>query len=328
MHGDQPRRAIVIGGGGVLGGTWAVGALSALEVQIGMAASEVDLLVGTSAGSVLAALVACGVSTAELRQEYGQEKVTSGPLAGYQWNPVRATGGSRPGWPRILRPGSPKLFGTGVFKWGELPLTAVLSGLLPPGAKSLERVGHLIDAVSPLGEWAQNAQGETLAVWIVAMDYETGKRVVFGRAGAPHASLSEAVMSSCAIPGWFAPIVIGDKTYVDGGAVSATSVDVVSHEGFDEVYVIAPMSLTESDHPKSLTAKLERQWRNVVARTADSEISQVISGGAQVFLASPTAEDLTAIGTNLMDSTRRKLVLETSLRTSPRTWSQQFGELG
>ena len=119
--------------------------------------------------------------------------------------------------------------------------------------------------------------------------------------------------------------MIGDKTYVDGGAVSATSVDVVSHEGFDEVYVIAPMSLTESDHPKSLTAKLERQWRNVVARTADSEISQVMSGGAQVFLASPTAEDLMAIGTNLMDSTRRKLVLETSLRTSPRTWSQQFG---
>ncbi len=319
----MPRRAIVVGGGGVLGGTWAVGALSALEEQLGSAARNVELLVGTSAGSVLTALVACGVSTSELREHYSEEKVTSGPLAGYAWNPVRATGGSRPGWPRILRPGSPKLFGSGLLKLGELPLTAVLSGLLPPGGKNLERVGHLVDAVSPLGEWAQSPSGADPAVWVVAMDYETGKRVVFGRAGAPHASLSEAVMASCAIPGWFAPIEIGNRTYIDGGAVSATSIDVVSHEGFDEVYVIAPMSLTQSDHPKSLTAKLDRQWRGVVARTAAGEIADVIAGGAQVFLASPTAEDLTAMGTNLMDSTRRKLVLETSLRTSPRTWSKQ-----
>ncbi len=319
----MPRRAIVVGGGGVLGGTWAVGALSALEEQLGSGAGNVELLVGTSAGSVLMALVACGVSTSELREHYGEEKVTSGPLAGYEWNPVRATGGPRPGWPRILRPGSPKLFGSGLLKLGELPLTAVLSGLLPPGGKSLERIGHLVDAVSPLGEWAQSPSGADPAVWVVAMDYETGKRVVFGRAGAPHASLSEAVMASCAIPGWFAPIEIGNRTYVDGGAVSATSIDVVSHEGFDEVYVIAPMSLTQSDHPKSLTAKLDRQWRGVVARTAAGEIADVIAGGAQVFLASPIAEDLTAMGTNLMDSTRRKLVLETSLRTSPRTWSKQ-----
>ena len=52
------RRAIVIGGGGVLGGTWAVGALSALEKELGITASDADLLVGTSAGSVLAALIA------------------------------------------------------------------------------------------------------------------------------------------------------------------------------------------------------------------------------------------------------------------------------
>jgi NTE family protein len=323
----MPRRAIVIGGGGVLGGTWAVGALSALEAELGIAARDVDLLVGTSAGSVLTALVAGGVSTSELRQEYGEEKVTSGPLSGYEWNPIRATGGSRPGLPRILRPGSPKLFGSGLLKLGELPLTAVLSGLLPPGGKSLERVGHLIDAVTPLGEWAPNGAGSggnSPLAWIVAMDYETGKRVVFGRAGAPHASLSEAVMASCAIPGWFAPVVIGNRTYVDGGAVSATSIDVVSHEGFDEVYVIAPMSMTQSDNPTSLTAKLERAWRGVVARTAAGEIASVVDGGAQVFVSSPTAEDLTAMGTNLMDSTRRKLVLATSLRTSPLTWSTQL----
>ncbi len=50
----------------MLGGTWAVGALSAWEQTTGLRAKDVDILVGTSAGSVLASLVACGVSTDEL----------------------------------------------------------------------------------------------------------------------------------------------------------------------------------------------------------------------------------------------------------------------
>ena len=96
----NPKRAIVIGGGGVLGGTWAVGALSALEQSQGFSINEVDLLVGTSAGSVLASLMARGVTTDELIQHYSDQKVTSGPLEGYKWDPQRATGGGRPGSPR------------------------------------------------------------------------------------------------------------------------------------------------------------------------------------------------------------------------------------
>ena len=53
-----PRRGLVLGGGGVLGGTWAVGALVALEEQYGFAVSDAEIIVGTSAGSVLAALAA------------------------------------------------------------------------------------------------------------------------------------------------------------------------------------------------------------------------------------------------------------------------------
>ena len=103
------RRAIVFGGGGVLGGTWAVGALSAWEQTTGLRAKDVDILVGTSAGSVLASLVACGVSTDELIAHYQDEQVSTGPLAGYQWDPDRATGGHKPGVPRLRGPGSPAL---------------------------------------------------------------------------------------------------------------------------------------------------------------------------------------------------------------------------
>lgn len=316
----EPKRAIVIGGGGVLGGTWAVGALSALESSLGFSVNNVDLLVGTSAGSVLASLIASGVTTDELVQHYRDQKVTSGPLEGYQWDPQRATGGARPGSPRQWLPGSLSLVGTGVKNIGKLPATAVLSGLLPQGGRSLERLGHLIDAVSPMGAWAKGPP----ELWIVAMDYGTGKRVVFGRAGAPRVALADAVMASCAIPGWFTPVTIDGRIYVDGGAISSTSVDVVAEYECDEVYVIAPMAATESDHPAGIKAKLERRWRSHITYAAGREIEIVERSGARVHFARPTPEDLTAIGANLMDSSRRKHVLETSLRTSSIMWTNIF----
>jgi NTE family protein len=188
--------------------------------------------------------------------------------------------------------------------------------LLPAGSRSLERVGHVVDAVTPMGEWSQHP-----GLWVVAMDYATGKRVVFGRAGAPIAPLSSAVMASCAIPGWFAPVEIGGRLYVDGGAVSATSVDVLAHLGLDEVFVIAPMVSFEFDHPSGITAKLERRWRQQVAKTCVAEAEVVRASGTRVHILGPGPEDLEAIGANLMDSTKRVKVLETSLRTSEAAWA-------
>ncbi len=312
-----PRRGLVLGGGGVLGGTWAVGALCALEQEFGFAVADADVIVGTSAGSVLAALVGSGVTVDQLRQHYSGQDVTDGPLAGYDFDEETATGGHRPGLPRLLGPGSPRLLGSTLRRIGQVPATTVLSAFLPEGTRSLERIGHLIDAVTPMGEWSSHR-----GVWIVAMDYEDGKRVVFGRPGAPVAPLSSAVMASCAIPAWFMPVSINGRTYVDGGAVSATSIDVVAHAGLDEVYVVAPMVSFAMDHPGSVTARLERRWRGEVTKAARHEAAVVRAAGVRVRMVGPGPEDLAAIGANLMDATRRAHVLETSLRTSIGAWRE------
>lgn len=321
----KPRRGIVLGGGGVLGGTWALGALGAMEQEFGFAVADADVIVGTSAGSVLAALIGAGVSLQQLELQYTDRVVTSGPLAGYAFDPVRATGGKRPGMPKLLGPGSPKLIGTSLRHLRQMPATAVLSAFMPEGTRSLERIGHLIDAVTPMGEWSPHR-----GVWVVAMDYEDGKRVVFGRPGARVAPLASAVMASCAIPGWFAPVIINGRTYVDGGAISATSIDVVAHAGLDEVYVVAPMISFMMDKPRSVSARLERRWRVEVTKTARHEASIVRAAGAHVRMVGPGPEDLAAIGANLMDDTRRVHVLETSLRTSAAAWrsSEDIQETG
>jgi len=302
------RRGLVLGAGGVLGGAWMVGALSALQDQLGVDLREVDRLVGTSAGSVVASLLAAGVGVEELRaHQLGEPE--SGRLAGFSWDYETATGGSRPPRPRA-GPGSAGLIARNVGNLRRLPPTAVLSALLPEGRGSLDSVGALIRHVVPSGWVARDGQQ------VVTMDFESGRRVAFGRSDAPAADLADAVMASCAIPGWYSPVRIGERRYVDGGACSSTSVDLLADAGLDEVYVLAPSVSFAMDHPTAFLTRLERQWRVRVTRRCLREVAKVHAAGAEVVVVGPGPEDLDAVGGNLMDVGRRRLVLETSLRTS------------
>ncbi len=307
----QVRRGLVLGGGGVLGAAWAVGALQSIQDVRGIDPRDFDVIVGTSAGSVLGALLAAGTSVAALRDHQFGVPITEGPLAGYAWDYETATGGPRPSMPKLRGPGSVKLMASSLRHGLRMPPTAVLSAFMPLGSGSLERVGHLIDAITPMDEWSPHPN-----LWIVALDYESGRRVVFGREGAPHVGLAEAVMASCAIPGWFEPVTIGERTYIDGGAWSATSADVAGAAALDEVYVVAPMVSFEADEPGNLLSRLERRWRGSVTRRCLSEVAELEAQGTQVTVLGPGPDDLEAMGGNIMDGRRRLRVLETSLITS------------
>lgn len=317
---DTIRRGLVLGGGGILGGAWAVGALHALEEVRGIGVADFDAIVGTSAGSVLSALLGSGVSVRELMAHQRGEPITTGPLAGYVWDYGTATGGPRPTMPRLRGPGSVRLMASTLRRGLKLPPTAVLSAFLPVGAGSLERVGHLVDAVTPFDHWSPHPR-----LWVVAMDYDSGERVVFGRGDAPTVGLADAVMASCAIPGWFEPIRIDGRTYVDGGAWSATSVDVLAGLGLDEVYVVAPMVSFDTDEPDSLLGRLERRWRTNVTKRCLWEASRLEAEGTAVTILGPGPQDLEAIGANVMESPRRLRVLETAVHTTRETLSKGRG---
>jgi NTE family protein len=301
----------VLGAGGVLGAAWSVGALCALEEATDVDLRTCDYIVGTSAGAVLAALLGSGVTPGELRDHQLGRPVPE-RLADLRWNYDRSTGGALPPLPK-LGVGSPALVRNNAWRLRRLPPTAVISALLPVGRGSLDELGALVAALAPDGGWARHP-----GVWLVAMDYETGRRVPFGRPGEPKASLVEAVTASCAIPAWYSPVPIDGHRYVDGGACSATSVDLFTGLGLDEVYVVAPLVSVKTDHPRSLLIRMERRWRAIVTRRCLREIDKLESDGATVTLLAPGPEDLEAIGGNVMQTSRRIAVLETSLRTSRR----------
>ncbi|MFD0572067.1 patatin-like phospholipase family protein [Kitasatospora gansuensis] len=103
-------------------------------------------------------------------------------------------------------------------------------------------------SMAPVGELVRGLAGDTMgaALRVAAVDHRTGRRVVFGDPGAPVAAVDRAVMASCAIPGWFAPVEVNGSRYVDGGCWSATNADLMAGRGLDEVYVLAPMALRPS----------------------------------------------------------------------------------
>lgn len=305
-----PRRGIVLGGGGVLGAAWAVGALSALRQVHGFEPRDAEVILGTSAGAVLASLLGAGATTAELEAQERGEPVRTGPVAGFTWDIGAVTGGRRPGVPRPF-PGSRSLLRTGLTRVGKVPPTTLLAAFLPTGSKSLDRIAHVVEGFTPIGEWSPHPN-----LWIVALDSDTGERVVFGHPDAPKAPLALAVQASCSIPAWFRPVPINGRRYVDGGAWSTTSVDILAGLGLDEVYVIAPMVSFQMDHPDHMLARLERQWRQRITRRCLSEVELVRASGTEVTVLGPGVEDLEAIGGNLMDLAKRIHVLETSVRTS------------
>jgi len=306
-----PRRGLVLGGGGVLGAAWMVGALQALQDETGADVREFEAFVGTSAGSVLVALLGAGVSVEDLVTHELDGQLEKGPLAGFHFDYETASGGDRPIRPRPGM-GSRELLVRNARQLRQLPPTTVLAAFLPEGRGNLAAVGALVAHVVPDGWVARDG------VTVVALDYDTGERMPFGRPGAQPAALRDAVMASCAIPGWYQPVRIGEHRFIDGGAWSSTNLDLLAGQGLDEVFVLAPQVTFDADAPTQWATRLERQWRARVTRRVIREVATVHHQGTEVTVLGPGRADLEAFGGNLMDVSRRPLVIETSLRTSAR----------
>ncbi|HEV2888153.1 MAG TPA: patatin-like phospholipase family protein [Jatrophihabitans sp.] len=317
------RRAFVFGGGGVLGFAWIVGALTALQHELGIEPAQGDLLVGTSAGAVVSGLLGCGLDIDSIRRhQVGMPLPEDPPIS---WNYDSDSGGSLPPRPMVWWPGSPRLVWDGIRRPASVSPVLALSGLLPRGRGSLQPIHQMLRSVITetvgAGNWPQRT-------WIIATDYSTGRRTVFGREGEPTAELADAVCASCAIPAWYTPMQINSRAYIDGGAVSNTSVDLVAGEELDEVYVLAPMAAVQPDSPRSPVARLERRVRRSITRGIGNDISTLREAGTQVTLLTPGPDDLAVMGANLMNPRRRTAVLHTAMRTSASTLRNQQRQQG
>jgi NTE family protein len=303
----------VLGGGGTVGAAWLMGALDAIADETGWDPGSADYVVGTSAGSVVGALLACGVPPwLMVAHQAGEGLDGLSDSRGEAADRVDRSGGSRY---RLDRKGL--RFGPGSWRLAAATLAhptryspmSVLSGWLPGGLLSTEPLKETVRRVCP-EDWAPHPN-----YWAVAVDYEDGHRVAFGRRGAPSATLPDAVAASCAIPGFYRPVQIGGRRYVDGGVRSASNLDILREESLDLVIALNPMSSLESVRPSALGDRLAIRARVAVGRRLGSEARRLRNTGTEVVLIQPTAADLTVMGPNPMNGRRRRDVMHTAQRT-------------
>jgi NTE family protein len=283
------RVGLVLGAGGVLGGAWQAGALQALKLQTGWDPRDAECFVGTSVGSLMAALLAAGILP-----NMDLVEAAAHHMAGFPW-PI---------------PGSWDLGFSSAKARGRRNWIMTVAGLLPRGLLSTQPIQESVKHRIP-GGWPAHRR-----LWITATDYRTGERVVFGRASAPEADLAAAVAASCAIPGVYRPVEIGGRQYVDGGLHSATNLDLLSGLRLDVAICLNPMSSSSvAPGPRSLADRLQAVAEHAAHRSLMSEAGALRASGTPVVLIEPGPEDLVAIGLNLMSRKRTHLVFETAVRT-------------
>ncbi|WIM92960.1 patatin-like phospholipase family protein [Actinoplanes oblitus] len=304
----EKRVALVLGAGGTLGAAWMIGGLAAVQERVGRPLADVDTIIGTSAGSVVAAALRHGSRPDDLVAH----QLGAGDATVPGTDEFERDSGIRPSAPR-WRLGSPRMLATAALAPHSVHPRVLASALLPEGRCEHHSVRRYVQALAGdvPDRWPRHH------TWIVGVDYEAGRRIVFGRAGSPPAPLADAVVASCSIPGWHRPAVIGGRRYVDGGVRSIASVDLLCSEPYDEVYVLAPMASFETDRPRHPAIRAERMVRQLLAAELRRDVAKVERTGARVTVLTPGPADLDAIGGNLMDGRRRADVLRTAQRTIP-----------
>ena len=225
---DTNGRALVLGGGGVTGIAWELGILKGLA-DAGVDLTSADLVIGTSAGSVVGAQITTGRTVDDLYKT--------------QLEPADKEIGA---------------------KLSRLTMMRMLPALLLPGSGNTKRsrIGAMsMKAHAPGGEKRVEVIKSRIGVeqWgdrdlrVTAVEAETGKFVVFDKDSG--VDIVHAVAASCAVPLVWPAVTIDGKHYIDGGMRSTANVDLA--KGADTVVVIAPLPQAFSK-ATSIRAQLER----------------------------------------------------------------------
>ena len=308
----HPRVGLVLGAGGVLGGAWLTGGLHAIAEETGWDPGSAEHVVGTSAGSVIGCLVAAGVPPWFMVAHSAGESFDglNGPDGRPASDADRAGGGSF-AFERTLPlgPGSIRMALTALSNPLRHTPLQLLAGWLPAGMVSTESIKDTVRR-AVADRWVGHPN-----YWAVACDYRTGKRVPFGRADAPTADVADAVAASCAIPGFFRPVMIRGRPFVDGGVCSASNVDLLAGSGLDLVICLSPLSSRTRVGGLHPFDRFGDATRAANGRRLGHEVRKVRRYGTDVALIQPTGEDLHVMGHNLMSPERRQLVIETAART-------------
>lgn len=262
---ETNTQALVLGGGGVAGVAWELGILLGLY-EAGVDLRSADLMIGTSAGSVVGAQITSGTDLESLfaaqliPAEQSKERMAT-------FDPAQMTEAFRQAVegagfdPKAIR-----------ARIGAYALAAQTI------SEAERRV--VIESRLPVQVWPQKR------LLIIAVDTATGEEYIIERESG--VSLVDAVAASCAVPGIWPAVTIAGHRYMDGGMRSATNADLA--QGYRRIVILNPLGANA----------------NLFGTGPAKEAEALKREGSQVLVIEPDTASATAIGQNPLDPATRR----------------------
>lgn len=348
--GKRPRRrrrrpsrtALVLGGGGVTGAVYEIGALRALDLlSENSSVGDFDVYVGTSAGAIVASMLAAGVSPEELMRVVDREPpvpfgdvqardVLRPNLRGYAASAVQMP------W-QVARAVRDRV----AAGWSGSLLDVVMgvAGGMPSGLYSGRGLEDYLARILAEPGRTDDFRELPRELLITATDLDAGERVVFG-AGPPesgrisHVPISRAVRASAALPMVYAPVRVDGRDLVDGGLVSTTNLDLAVDAGAELVVVVNPLVPGVPGGQARIRdggmAAVGMQTFKLMAHQRLHELARQWEArypGVDIVLIEPDPSDALMASTSIMDMTKRREIARHGFESVTRKLHGDYADL-
>jgi NTE family protein len=262
----QSKTALVLGGGGFTGGVYQIGALRALDLlSVNRSVNQFDVYVGTSAGSLIAALAANGVTPEQMMRVVNDQvpmpfpNMELGNLLRPNYGEMAAKAVRLP----LHVIGVARTLARTLGSFSAMDLVLALGDALPSGlytGKGIE--SYLREVLSDEGRTDDFRLLER-ELYLAATDLDTCERIVLGAEGWDDIPISSAVRASTALPMIYSPYRVRERELVDGGIVSTTNLDIAVEAGAKFIVVVNPLVPYVNDFSKSIPTLFGTRARRI-----------------------------------------------------------------
>src|SRR5437763_2964337 len=233
---------VALAGGGPLGGIYEIGALLALADSLeGLDLNALDVYVGVSSGSFVAAALANNVSPAQMYRLFIVEGADGALKPDVFLKPAFAEFGRRlMAVPNLLlRAGFAYL--RDPLRRGAMESLATLARAVPTGVFDNRAIDAFLPHLFPVPGRTNDFRKLRCRLFLVATNLDTGASVRFGTRGTDHVPISRAIEASSALPGLFPPVAIDGEHYVDGALNKTLHASVALDQGVELLLCVNPL---------------------------------------------------------------------------------------
>ncbi|MES3023431.1 MAG: patatin-like phospholipase family protein [Pseudomonadota bacterium] len=339
---SRPSIGLALAGGGPLAAVYEIGALAALEESIeGLDLNGLDIYVGISAGGLVAAGLANGITPRQMCRMFIESD-------------VEQSAGTKVLKPEILlRPASaefrkrlalvPGLFVESLFHYARTRRSLVASferfkEALPAGIISGDGINNYLKATFALPGRSNDFRKLRRKLVIVATDLDTGEAVRFGEAPWDTTPISLAVQASAAVPGLFPPVEIKGHHFVDGAVRKTMHASIALEQGADLLFCVNPIVAYNAKFHHDAGKLAGGGLLDVLSQTLRAILhSRLETGmasyershpGADILLFQPNQDDAELFFTNIFSYSNRRRMCERAYQNTRLMLLERSAELG